>query len=179
MKSFLLRFEEKSVQAVPAPFQNGSGQDAAVAGTQTLTEVKAEGTDRDPNFHSCLALPDQVPIYRPYILCFHETCALGEKVQANTGTQTMTNVKGGDVDTDRDCRFGAIGHAGVTAGTNTKTLVASEHGDTDPALLPFSVIPSESAAPLGTGTMTRGKGEGGDSDPGVSQLRFIPTCFSS
>jgi hypothetical protein len=179
MKNFLLRFEEKSVQEDATASENRSGQTAVVASTQTLTEVRAEGTDKDPNSRCGVAFPDQALMDHPFILGFQETCALGEEIQANTGTQTMTNVKGGDIDTDRDRRFEAFGRAGITAGTHTKTLVASEHDDTDPGSLPFSLIPSESTASLGTNTMTRVQGEGGDTDPGARQLRVIPTCFSS
>jgi len=116
----------------------------------------------------------------PFILRFQEACVLGEGVQVSAGTQTMTNVKGGDVDTDPDrCRFGALWREAASAGTHTKTYVVSEHGDTDPGLVPLSLIPAESAAALGTNTMTRVQAEGGDRDPGAQQLRVIPTCFSS
>jgi hypothetical protein len=56
MKSFLLRFEEKSAQATTGP-ENRSARVAAVAGTQTLTEVRAEGVDKDPHAGDLFAFP--------------------------------------------------------------------------------------------------------------------------
>jgi hypothetical protein len=68
MKSFVLQFEEKRIQATPSGTEHrmSSGSEAAdsdhgvpsiIAGTKTLTEVKSEGTDADPRSASFLALP--------------------------------------------------------------------------------------------------------------------------
>jgi hypothetical protein len=117
----------------------------------------------------------------PFILRFQEACIRTEGVQVSAGTQTMTNVKGGDVDTDeRGSRFEALGHASVSAGTMTKTGIHGEQSsDEDRVLSPQRLLPLASAASVGTNTMTRVRAEGGDTDPGARLLRAIPPCFSS
>jgi len=117
----------------------------------------------------------------PFILRFQESCPGEEDMHVSAGTQTMTNVKGGDVDTDeRGHRFEAIGDAFVRAGTMTKTGVGGEQSsDEDRALSPQRLLPIASAASVGTNTMTRVRAEGGDTDPGARLLRAIPPCFSS
>jgi hypothetical protein len=68
MKTFLLRFEEKTVrelgvrtgrQSVSARGSAYSNEAAStiVAGTQTLTEVRHEGVDEDPDRRGRLAFP--------------------------------------------------------------------------------------------------------------------------
>jgi len=116
----------------------------------------------------------------PFILRFQEACIRGEGLHVNAGTQTMTNVKGGDVDSDpQGRRFEALGHQSAIAGTKTKTSVVAEHSDDDPTLASLSLIPVESVPSLGTNTMTRTRAEGGDTDPDAQRLRVIPPCFSS
>jgi hypothetical protein len=68
MKSFLLRFEEKSVQgrfagaascadSVDRVAISGKAITQVVAGTKTITEVKQEGLDNDPSSTSFSAFP--------------------------------------------------------------------------------------------------------------------------
>jgi uncharacterized Rossmann fold enzyme len=116
----------------------------------------------------------------PFILRFQEACIRGEGRHISAGTQTMTNVKGGDIDADpHGRRFEALGHESANVGTKTKTYIVAEHGDNDPTLASLSLIPVESVPSLGTNTMTRVRAEGGDTDPGAQRLRVIPPCFSS
>jgi hypothetical protein len=114
-----------------------------------------------------------------FILRFQEPCVYVEGLHINAGTQTMTNVKGGDVDGDpHGRRFEALGKA-ASAGTMTRTAVKAEQSDEDRALSPQNLLPLDSAPSLGTNTMTKVRAEGGDTDPGTQRLRVFPPCFSS
>jgi hypothetical protein len=57
MKNFLLRFEEKAVQNRVADTGSRSASAKMVTGTQTLTEVRNEGADKDPHAEAVLAFP--------------------------------------------------------------------------------------------------------------------------
>jgi len=57
MKNFLLRFEEKAVQNRVADTGSRSASAKVVTGTQTLTEVRNEGADKDPHAEAVLAFP--------------------------------------------------------------------------------------------------------------------------
>jgi hypothetical protein len=57
MKPFLLRFEEETVEDIIARIGSQSVQGTVVAGTQTLTEVRKEGADKDPNVDEGVAFP--------------------------------------------------------------------------------------------------------------------------
>jgi hypothetical protein len=68
MKTFLLRFEEKTIRnrgvragshSAPARGSADANEGSAiiVAGTQTLTEVRHEGVDEDPDRRDSLTFP--------------------------------------------------------------------------------------------------------------------------
>jgi len=53
MKTFLLRFEERIVQAPPPqPVTTSNDAPASNSGPKTITELKSEGADADPGAQS-------------------------------------------------------------------------------------------------------------------------------
>lgn len=68
MKSFLMRFEEATVQVIPTVADNSSSKigragnsktpiSSIVAGTNTFTEIKHESVDVDPGVSTLFAFP--------------------------------------------------------------------------------------------------------------------------
>ena len=117
-----------------------------------------------------------------FILRFQEACVGGENTGSGVGTETITNVRAEQMDSDPNRpSYGVLGEQPANGGTMTKTRVPNEgHSDQDRALSPLSVIPRQKGAfSLGTQTLTKMRAEGSDQDPGQRQLRAIPQCFSS
>jgi hypothetical protein len=117
----------------------------------------------------------------PFIVRFQEACVDTENTGSGLGTETITNVRVEQMDSDPDrFSYGVLGQRGIEAGTMTRTAVRAEQSDEDREFSPLSVIPMPKATPsLGTQTLTKIRAEGADEDPGRRQFRAIPQCFSS
>src|ERR1035438_10532529 len=101
-----------------------------------------------------------------FVLRFQEACAGGEGVRVRAGTQTITNVRAEEMDSDpHGRRFEVLGQQSESVGTRTKTAVPAEHSDDDLSLASLRILPVGSVPSLGTQTMTRVLAESGDIDP--------------
>jgi len=114
----------------------------------------------------------------PFILRFQEPCEAASTTVA--GTQTLTNVRAEQMDSDPDRPKHSGFGAPCAVGTRTKTAVKAEHSDEDRGQHLVSALPTAKFHPhLGTKTFTKVHAEQADQDPGRHQFHAIPQCSLS
>ena len=146
---FILRFQEPCI--LPDDCRSN-------AGTQTITNVRAEAMDSNPDRR--------------------QHGAFGGNIPAGTHTATFVRAEHGDTDPDR-LSYGVFGRH-IAAGKITGTAVKAEQSDVASGTVEISGMPTGAGSrSLGTRTCTKVLAEQADEDPGRRHLYAIPQCSSS
>lgn len=113
-----------------------------------------------------------------FVLHFQEYCE-NTGVSVTAGTQTLTNVRAEQIDSDptRVQSAGIFQRIAPLAGTGTVTKVSTEGADQDPQICLLRVIPiDQQELRASTQTHTFVAAEGPDADPQVNQRKFLSEC---